>query len=146
MYDIIIANDHAGYQIKLELIQFLSRYEILDLGCNSCSSVDYNDFAQILAQKLYDTDHIGILICGSGIGMSIAVNRYPWIRGALCTSIKMAELARQHNDANVLIIGSKITSLNQIKKIIITFINTKFSNEIRHQQRINKLSTNKLTL
>lgn len=139
---ILIASDHAGVNFKQEITKYLHDigFSVLDLGTNNSDSVDYPDFAYLLADKLsaQEADY-GILICGSGIGMSIAVNRNAAIRGALCITEQMAELSRQHNNANVLVLGERMIDLATALKITEKFFNTKFEGG-RHQVRVDKLS------
>lgn len=137
---IYIASDHAGYTTKLKVLSLLEKHqiEVKDLGTNTTDSVDYVDFANLLVNKiLTDQNSVGILICRTGIGMSIAANRHKGIRAALCRSKKDAMLSRQHNNANVLVLGAGGCS-GKRKKIIKTFLNTKFEGG-RHTKRVEKL-------
>ena len=112
---IILASDHAGFKLKEEIKNFLikKRKEILDLGTNNTDSVDYPDFAHRLSNKMKkNSKQIGILVCGSGIGMDMVANRHKNIRAALCYSIKSTKLSRQHNNANVMTIGARLTKKN----------------------------------
>jgi ribose 5-phosphate isomerase B len=139
---IAIASDHAGFDLKSIIIkEFGSKYQIIDLGCdNSESSVDYPDFAQKLSKNIIDKSvNFGILICGSGIGISIAANRFSQIRAALCHNSKIAEISRKHNDANVLCLGARIVDEENALRIVQTFLNTDFAGG-RHAKRIEKLS------
>lgn len=139
---ITIASDHAGFELKTLIIKELKQqYKILDLGCNdSTTSVDYPDFAQELAHKIIKKEaDFGILICGSGIGISIAANRFKEVRAALCHNQKTARLSRQHNDANVLCLGARIVSETNAIKIVKAFLNTNFEGG-RHIKRVEKLS------
>lgn len=136
---IFIAADHAGFSLKKYLITELTKlgYTPVDLGTDSAEkSVDYPDFAQKLAKKL--TTEFGILICGSGIGISIAANRFKHIRAALCHNIKLAKLARAHNDANVLCLGARIVKNKAALGITKAFLTSKFEGE-RHERRVKKL-------
>lgn len=134
-----IAADHAGFELKQQLIKDLSDYDIVDLGSYDNSSVDYPDYANQVAQYLRaHPDRYGVLICGSGIGMSISVNRHLHIRAALCRTIEDATLARAHNDANVIIIGARVTDLDTSKRLIDVFCATHFEGG-RHAKRVNKL-------
>lgn len=136
---IIIASDHAGFELKKYIIAQLKEENFIDLGCNSLDSVDYPDYAQILAKTMQkNAAKFGILICGTGIGMSIAANRFSYIRAALCTSASMAQKAREHNDANVLVLGARIIDNNTALECIKIFIATKFLGG-RHDNRIEKL-------
>lgn len=141
MKKIYIANDHAGYELKIELCKHLEElgYDVVDLGTDSKNSVDYPDFAYKLAQSIKNDD-FGILICGSGIGISIAANRHKNIRAALCDSEIYAKLSREHNDANVLCLGGRLLGIDRAKSIVDAFLNTDFSNGIRHKNRIEKLT------
>jgi len=137
---IVIASDHAGFELKEFLISTLSSsHEIIDLGTNSDESVDYPDFGKKAADEVAKGDAIGIIICGSGIGISIAANRNPKIRAALCLSTTMAQLARQHNDANILALGARLVGNIEALNIVTEFLNTEFEGG-RHQKRIEKLS------
>jgi RpiB/LacA/LacB family sugar-phosphate isomerase len=137
---ILIASDHAGFELKSLLKKELTNlgFSVVDLGCNSAEkSVDYPDFAQKLCKKL--KKEFGILICGSGIGISIAANRFKHIRAALCHNVKSASLTRAHNDANVLCLGARMISQKTSLAITKKFLNTKFEGE-RHARRVAKLS------
>lgn len=139
---IILACDHAGFKLKENIKSFFNKENIttIDVGTYSEESVDYPDFAK-LGNKLVtdDENNIGIYICGSGIGMSIAANRNSKIRAALCTSVKFASLARKHNDANVLVLPGRFVSKNKAIRIIKTFLTEKFEGG-RHEQRVKKLT------
>jgi ribose 5-phosphate isomerase B len=137
---ILIASDHAGFELKSFLILELKKlgFSIFDLGCNSKEkSVDYPDYAQILCKKI--TTEFGILICGTGIGISIAANRFKHIRAALCHNIKSAKLSRAHNNANVLCLGARVLKNNAALNITKTFLTSKFEDG-RHVTRVTKLS------
>ena len=138
---IILACDHAGYKLKEQIKDFFNRENIttIDVGTYSNDSVDYPDYAKLGNQKVLESpNNIGIYFCGSGIGMSIAANRNTKIRAALCNSIKFAELARRHNNANVLVLSGKYTSKVKAISIIKTFLTTKFDGG-RHLKRVKKL-------
>lgn len=137
-----IGCDHAGLTLKRHLIDTLDfgNLEWFDLGVHSSDAkLNYPDIAEILAEKLKDTNEKGILICGSGIGMSIAANRFSHIRAALCRNSIDAMLARLHNDANVLCLGERITSEQNAMQIVNAFIQTEFEGG-RHTERVEKLS------
>ncbi|MCH2547627.1 MAG: ribose 5-phosphate isomerase B [Alphaproteobacteria bacterium] len=139
---IAIASDHAGVALKESLKKLLSAQGItsLDLGTDNSDSVDYPDYATAVAQAIaWGQANRGIVICGSGIGISIAINRYRHIRSALCTSGIMARLARQHNDANVLALGARLTTEDVAQECLDQFLNTKFEGG-RHSRRIEKMS------
>jgi ribose 5-phosphate isomerase B len=141
---IFIAADHAGIELKANLLKLLTQLkykaeEIEDLGTNSATSVDYPDYANLLAQKLLQNPQAkGILICGTGIGISIAANRHKHIRAALCHSLDDAQLTRQHNNANVLCIGARSTSTGLAQGMVQVFLNTDFAGG-RHSKRVEKL-------
>lgn len=138
---IAIAGDHAGFELKSLLKQELLRlgHEPLDLGTDGVESVDYPDFANRLADALRTgAARRGVLICGSGIGVSIAANRYPHIRAALCHDGLSARLSRQHNDANVLCLGARLTGVDVAKDCLQVFLGTEFEGG-RHQNRVAKL-------
>ena len=130
--------------MKEQIFNYLydKNFEVYNLGTNSfIDSVDYPDFSNLLVQKIKDkSGSIGILICGTGIGMSIAANRHDHIRAALCTDVNMAELSRKHNNANVLVLGGRILNFNLAKKIVVTFTETDFEFG-RHELRLKKVDT-----
>ena len=137
---IIIASDHAGFLMKEKIKIFLNKSKIksLDLGTFSEERVDYPDYARKLALSVKKKSSFGILICGSGIGVSIAANRFKKVRAAVCYNQISASLARKHNNANVLCLGARLISLKNVQKIVYTFISTKFEGG-RHINRVNKL-------
>ncbi len=141
MRKIAIASDHGGYTLKEAVkLHFSDKVEFVDLGTTSRDSVDYPEYGQAVAKSVKNGDvDTGIIICGSGIGISIAANRYPEVRAALCTDVTMARLCRQHNDANVLALGERITGIEVACEIVETFLNTQFEGG-RHQRRVEKLS------
>ncbi len=131
-----IASDHAGFELKEAIKKHLAeRIEVIDLGTNSTESVDYPDFAEKLARNLEER---GILICGTGIGMSIVANKFPGVRAALCHDEFTAKMSRKHNDANVLVIGSKVVNKDAALKIVDVWLSTEFEGG-RHQRRLDKL-------
>ncbi len=139
---IALASDHGGYDLKILLKSYLAAlgFEPLDLGCDSSDSVDYPDFADVMADALKNGDAArGILVCGSGIGISIAANRYPHIRAALVHDRLTAELSRKHNDANVIVMGGRVIGPDVAKDCLQAFLNTEFEGG-RHQRRIDKMS------
>lgn len=138
---VAIASDHAGFKLKQELIGIFSKtYDISDLGTDSEESVDYPDYAQNVVEYLENHPNaLGIIICGSGVGVNIAANRFSHIRAVLCHDIEEAELARRHNNANVITIGARSISQEQAVKIVDKFLSTKFEGG-RHEKRVNKLS------
>ena len=138
---IAIAVDHGGFSLKADAIAAARDlgFEILDLGTDSTDSVDYPDYAEKLVTALADgRASRGILICGTGIGISIAANRHPEVRAALCCDDEMAMLARQHNDANVICIGGRKTDAATARSMVRTFLTTAFEGG-RHARRVAKL-------
>ena len=142
MIKIYIGSDHAGYPLKNSIIEkFQDKYEFLDIGTYSEESCDYPDFGKKVALKVNsDKGALGIVICGSGIGISIAANRIKGIRCALCTSPEMAELSRLHNDSNVLAMGARIISKEYAFEIFKKWITTEFEGG-RHNRRVKKLDS-----
>lgn len=136
-----IASDHAGFELKESLVGFLEQmgYEVTNLGPSDDSRVDYPDFANLLCSEvLAHPKSFGILVCGSGIGMSIAANRHRGIRAALCNEPYGATMARAHNDANVLCLGARVVGLGMAECIVESFIKGEFEGG-RHAQRVEKL-------
>ena len=141
MRKIFISSDHAGYLLKKKIVDFLvkKKFNFKDLGPFSTKSVDYPYYAHKLAEKVKkNKNYVGILICGSGTGMSIAANKHRNIRAAQCFSLKSTKLSRLHNDANVITLGSRLISKNKAMKFISTFLNTKFEGG-RHLRRVKKI-------
>ena len=139
---IVIGSDHAGFELKEHIKQFLEYKKINyeDGGTTSSNSVDYPDIAVKISNNYLDNHFdYGILVCGSGIGMSIVANKIKRIRAALCNTVEMAKLARLHNNANILCLGGRIVSFKEAEHIIATFLSTEFSSEERHHQRVNKI-------
>ncbi len=136
---IALASDHAGYKLKQELLSYLSNFEVVDFGTDSPQSTDYPDIGFAAAEAVAKGEcNRGILICGSGIGMSIVANKVNGIRAALCTSETIARLSRQHNDANILVLPGRFIFFDEAKKIVDTWLTTKFDGG-RHQRRLNKI-------
>ncbi len=141
--NIAVGSDHAGYELKSVVVDYLNTkgYKIKDCGCFSLESVDYPDYAQAVAKEiLSERSQVGILICGTGIGVSIAANRYDGIRAAVCCNEELAEMTRKHNDANVLSLGARVfgDDIELIKSIIDKFLLTEFDGG-RHEIRRDKL-------
>ena len=138
---IVLASDHAGFELKGKIISFLGRSdnEIVDVGCSSPDSVDYADYgykaAKMVAEKNVER---GVLVCGTGIGMSMVANKVRGIRAALVTSIEVAELTRQHNDSNILCLGGRFIDEDTALKIVDTWLKTEFEGG-RHLRRIQKI-------
>ena len=144
MIPIGIANDHSGYHLKIQLIAFLKnrlKYKkILNFGTNTGKAVDYPDYAHHVANAIGDKKiDLGILICGSGIGMSICANRHKYVRAALCNDVKFAKLAREHNNANILVLAGRYISFRKASHILEIFLYSKFQLG-RHITRIKKIS------
>ena len=138
---VAIACDHAGFPIKSILKTELeqSDHQVIDLGTHSQDSVDYPDFGFALASALGKNEaDFGVLVCGSGIGISIAVNRFDWIRAALVSEVTSARLCREHNDANVLALGQRLTGIAVALDCVDIFMATAFEGG-RHQSRVDKL-------
>jgi len=138
---IAIASDHAGFALKSTLIEELNAlgFDVLDLGPFDTNSVDYPDYGHAMGDAIAEGKaKRGVLICGSGIGISIAANRNPAVRAALCANGLMARLSRQHNDANVLALGERLTGVDVAKDCLKEFLNTEFEGG-RHGRRVEKL-------
>lgn len=139
---IALSADHAGYELKDQLIVWLREagHETIDLGTNGPESVDYPDFGARLARAVTAGEaERGIAVCGSGIGISIAVNRHPACRCARVDDPLSAQLAREHNDANVLALGARLIGPDMAKACVLAFLDTNFSGG-RHQRRVDQLS------
>ena len=138
---ICIASDHAGFRLKEYIKDFLinKNISIIDLGPADENSVDYPDYAKKLSNriKLKKSD-IGILVCGSGTGMAMTANKIKGIRAAVCYNLRSTRLSRQHNDANIISIGSRLTKKNTALKLVSVFLKTKFEGG-RHQRRVKKI-------
>ncbi len=140
---IAIGNDHAAMEMRNRVIEELKKlgHEVIDCGTDNSNSVDYPDYAKKVAESVIDKKaERGILICGTGIGMSIAANRFPQIRCSLCTDTFSAEMARAHNDANVLSLRARKQDPEVNIDVLKIWLDTPFSNEERHIKRIKKLS------
>lgn len=139
---IAIASDHAGFELKALLAEDITGlgHEVLDLGTEGPESVDYPDFAERLAAAIAAGQaDLGVLVCGTGLGISMAANRHKHIRAAPCHNETAARLAREHNDANVLALGARIVGIEVAKDCLKTFLNTDFSGG-RHARRVAKLT------
>lgn len=138
---ISIGSDHAGYKLKEELKQYLceKNIQVVDFGTNGLDSVDYPDFARPAAEYVKDMKaDFGILVCYTGIGMSMAANKVKGIRAALVSSVENAHLTREHNNANVLCLSAKDISVDVAKLIVDEFLSTEFAGG-RHERRVNKV-------
>ena len=138
---VFLASDHAGFKLKEEIKKFLikKRKKVFDLGTKNTDSVDYPDYAHLLSKKMKNSkNQFGILVCGSGMGMSMAANKHKNIRAALCYDIKSTKLSRLHNDANVMTIGARLIKKNTALKCVNIFLKTSFDGG-RHLRRIKKI-------
>ena len=139
---IAIGNDHAGYEMKLVLIEHLKQrgYEVRDFGTDSTESCDYPDFAKEVAREVVNGDaECGILVCGTGIGMSIAANKVKGIRAAVVSDEFSTKATREHNDANILCLGARVIDNEKAVKLLDIFLDTPFSEGENHKRRISKL-------
>ena len=140
---ISIAGDHAGFELKAEVKTLLEQrqHRVTDMGTSSAESVDYPDYAAAVAGAVSagEADR-GVLVCGTGIGMSIAANKFPNVRAALCHDVETARLSRQHNDANVLAIGSRVLDTEKALAIVQEWMDTTFEGGGRHSRRLQKIS------
>lgn len=138
---IAIGSDHAGVELKQEIINLLKTLQIqyIDYGTESHESVDYPDYGEKVSEAVSKRNvEKGILICGTGIGMSIVANKFPHIRASLCNDLFTAKMSRLHNDANILVIGGRIVGKDLAKEIVKVWISTPFEGE-RHCARLNKI-------
>ncbi|MGD2033764.1 MAG: ribose 5-phosphate isomerase B [Bacteroidales bacterium] len=138
---IVVASDHAGYELKKHVVEYLKMkgYEVKDLGAFSDKSSDYPDFAHPLAETVERKEYeIGISLCGSGNGISIAANKHPGIRSAICWDVEIAKLARSHNNANICALPARFLNTGVAEKIVDAFLTTEFEGG-RHQRRIDKI-------
>lgn len=139
---IALGSDHGGYALKREVIQYLKEQnlEYRDYGCDSEKSCDYPVYAKKVAKAVVSGEcDRGILICGTGIGISIAANKVKGIRAALCHDTFSAQATREHNDANILAMGARVVGSGLALKIVDVFLHTEFSNEERHKNRIRQI-------
>jgi len=137
-----IGADHAGFELKNVLIELLTEkgYEMEDFGCYSEESIDYPDFGHPVAYKVEGDDAIlGILICGSGNGINMTANKHQGVRSALCWNKEIAQLAREHNNANIVTLPARYLTIEEAKEIVLTFISTDFEGG-RHQRRVDKIA------
>lgn len=138
---IAVGSDHAAYEVKETLLSYLTskNHTVIDVGTHSIDSCDYPDYAAEVSQLVQSSDvDRGLLICGTGIGMSIAANRFKGVRAALCTTVELAELSRSHNDSNLLCVGARTQSLDDIKAIIDKWLITEWEGG-RHAGRLDKI-------
>ena len=138
---IAIAADHGGFELKDSMVEYIKslRNEVMDLGTNSADSVDYPDYAKKVCEEIQkENSDLGILICGTGIGMSLAANKFEGIRAACVSDVYSAKMSRNHNNANVLCIGARVIGDEVAKLIIKTFLENEFEAG-RHQRRVDKI-------
>ena len=139
---IAIASDHGGFSLKVDIVSFLNElgYEVNDMGPKNQNSVDYPDYGIRIAQAVTTNSGTrGIVICGTGVGMSIIVNRFPGIRGTLCSDLYTAKLCREHNDSNILIMGGRVVGHGLAREIVKVWLSTPFDGG-RHQKRLDKIN------
>ena len=139
---IAVASDHGGFDLKKDVIGLLMElgYKVNDMGPENSNSVDYPDYGISLARAVADKKvSRGIVICGTGIGMSIVVNRFPGIRGTLCSDVYTAKLCREHNDSNILIMGGRVVGHGLAREIVKVWLGTPFEGG-RHQKRLDKIT------
>lgn len=141
MSKVFIGSDHGGYNLKEKIKEVFSNsgYEFEDVGTTSTDSCDYPVYAEKLAKKVTETNGRGILVCGTGIGMSIAANKFKGIRASHCTDTFSARMTREHNDSNVLCLGERITGQDLALDIVKIWLETPFSNGERHINRVNMI-------
>ena len=137
---LIVGSDHAGLDLKRELAVVAAElgYEVVDLGTHTSESTDYPDYAHEVAGAVARGEGLGLLVCGTGVGMSMAANRHPGVRAALCGDVYSASMTRQHNDANVLCIGSRVVGPGLAAKILEAFLGASFEGG-RHERRVDKI-------
>ena len=140
--NILLANDHAGTSLKNEIKKDLEKkgYSVINLGCDTEESVDYPDFAHPLAEKISNNKNLkGIIICGSGIGVSMSANKHKGVRSALCWNKETAKLSRSHNNANVLSLPARFLAKKEAIEMVEIFLNTDFEGG-RHERRVDKIN------
>ena len=139
---VALGSDHGGFELKQEIIKYLEekKIEYKDYGCYSTESTDYPIYAKKVAHGILDGEcELGILVCGTGIGISITANKFKGIRAALCSDTFSAHATREHNDANILAMGARVVGEGLALDIVDTFLETEFSNDERHIRRINMI-------
>ncbi len=140
---IAVGADHAGYELKADLVAYLRtlRHEVTDVGTHSLAPVDYPDIAELLGRTLLLTGRAkrGILICGSGVGASVAANKLPGIRAGLCHDTYSAHQGVEHDDMNVLVLGARVVGTELARELVRAFVGAKFTHEERHERRLEKI-------
>ena len=137
---LIVGSDHAGIELKRELSGVAAEldYEVVDIGTHTSDSTDYPDYAHQVASAVARGEGLGLLVCGTGLGMSMAANRHPGVRAAVCGDVFSASMTRQHNDANVLCIGARVVGGGLAAEILKAFLSASFEGG-RHERRVNKI-------
>lgn len=137
---IVVASDHGGFDLKESLRLYLKElgYEVLDLGCYDRASVDYPDYGRLAGERVLEENCLGLVICGTGIGISISANKVKGVRAALCSEEYSAAMARRHNNANILALGGRTTGVDLAKSILDAFLKADFEGG-RHERRVNKI-------
>jgi len=138
---IALTSDHAGYEMKNKLLEYLQEkgYQVADLGCYSSEAADYPDFGHKIANNISENiSDYGISLCGSGNGINMTANKHPLIRSALCWNVETAELARRHNNANICALPARFLTFDEARQIVDVFLNSSFDGG-RHQRRIDKI-------
>jgi RpiB/LacA/LacB family sugar-phosphate isomerase len=141
---VAIASDHAGFLMKQDVAEYLKKngFDVVDLGTNSQDPVDYPDFSEAIGRALLEGKaERGIVICGSGVGASVAANKIPGIRAGLCHDHYSAHQGVEHDDMNVLVLGSRVIGLEMAHELTLAFLNAKFTGEDRHQRRLAKIKS-----
>ena len=139
-----MASDHAGFLMKQDVAEYLRKngYEVIDLGTNNQDPVDYPDFSEAVGRAVLEGKaERGIVICGSGVGGSVAANKIPGIRAGLCHDHYSAHQGVEHDDMNVLVLGSRVIGLEMAHDLVLAFLNAKFTGEDRHQRRLAKIKS-----
>jgi ribose 5-phosphate isomerase B len=138
--EIAIGSDHAGFELKEQVIEYLKskNIKVADKGTFSAERADYPDYGHAVAKEVLDKKILGIVICGSGNGINMSVNKHKGIRGALCWNHEVAALARQHNDANIMALPARFMQIDEAKKCVDAFMSEKFEGG-RHQDRVEKI-------
>ena len=139
---IVIGSDHAGFELKKQIAVYLKqrKHEVLDIGTDSTEPVDYPDYAEALGKAILEgRAERGVLICGSGVGASVAANKMPGIRAGLCHDTYSAHQGVEHDDTNVLVLGARVVAYALAEELVRAFIEASFSNEERHRRRLEKI-------
>jgi ribose 5-phosphate isomerase B len=137
---LIVGSDHAGLDLKRELLGVAAEldYEVVDIGTHTADSTDYPDYAHQVASAVGRGEGLGLLVCGTGLGMSMAANRHPGVRAAVCSDVFSASMTRQHNDANVLCIGARVVGAGLAAEVLKAFLGASFEGG-RHERRVGKI-------